>query len=382
MGKVLDPIGAVAGGVGAVGAAGINAASQNETNKLNYQMFREGNEFNAAEAQKNRDFTSEQNDTAWERQKEMFEMETQYNSPVEVVKRLRAAGINPALAMQGGLGSAMSSPAQGGVPAPAAGAVASSVAPPQMTSPMSNFATGILDAFSKAISIKKEAADAKKAGVEAHVAEESADAAIQAAGEDLKNKRLQNSLLAFQDNMNRTYGSEKAKAELNETLEKVKNLIAQGDLTTAQKALADAQKDNQLLHNQLLRDEYDDLIEQIRLQNRKLDEEIKAIPLQVQAGLTAAAASMLSGKATYMSAETQDFLAHNPTDAIAFLIRGLQDNGITPKDAVGKVVNWIKGKLEGNSKGFTVTEETKKEVKRKLPKTQQKYWDYYWDKAD
>ena len=82
----------VTGGVsGLIGGAG-NVVSTLLTNAANAKQNQAIMDFNARESQLQRQFSLDQ----WKR-------ETTYNSPAEQVKRLRDAGLNPALAMGGSI---------------------------------------------------------------------------------------------------------------------------------------------------------------------------------------------------------------------------------------------------------------------------------------
>lgn len=93
-------IGAGAGLVGNV----IGASSQNSTNKTNERINRENNQFNAEQAQLNREWNEK-----------MWEKNNAYNSP----QAMMARGLNPY--MQGSAASAASSPAQVGSAASSSG---------------------------------------------------------------------------------------------------------------------------------------------------------------------------------------------------------------------------------------------------------------------
>lgn len=77
--------------VGDVASAIGNAASVNSTNRTNMRINQMNNEFNAAEAEKSRQF-----------QLDMWNRENEYNSASSQRSRLESAGLNPYLMMSGG----------------------------------------------------------------------------------------------------------------------------------------------------------------------------------------------------------------------------------------------------------------------------------------
>lgn len=77
--------------VGQVASAIGNAVSTNSTNRTNMRINQMNNEFNAAEAEKARQF-----------QLDMWNRENEYNSASSQRSRLEAAGLNPYLMMNGG----------------------------------------------------------------------------------------------------------------------------------------------------------------------------------------------------------------------------------------------------------------------------------------
>lgn len=93
----------VSSGVGGVSGAVVNGISNaigaRRNYKYNLKLQQQAQGFNAAEAQKNRDF-----------QKQMFDETNQWNSASAQVQRLREAGLNPYLMMNGGDAGTATSP--------------------------------------------------------------------------------------------------------------------------------------------------------------------------------------------------------------------------------------------------------------------------------
>ena len=105
--KHIHPL--IIGGIVAAGASlagnAIGSASKNKTNQTSIDINRENNEFNAAEAEKQRQW-----------QESMWTKNNEYNSPTAMISR----GLNPYIGSSVGAG-ASKSPASGGSAAQAAG---------------------------------------------------------------------------------------------------------------------------------------------------------------------------------------------------------------------------------------------------------------------
>lgn len=107
-----NPVGAAVSGatslIGGLVAGHQNRKMQRQTNALNYRIFQEGNQFNAQQAQLNRDF-----------QLKTMQMQNEYNSPENQRRLLEQAGYNPLL---GNDMAAMSASGLSGSEASSAGA--------------------------------------------------------------------------------------------------------------------------------------------------------------------------------------------------------------------------------------------------------------------
>jgi hypothetical protein len=99
----MDVDSMVSSGVGGVAGAVVNgitnAIGARRNYKYNSKLQQQAQQFNAQEAQKNRDF-----------QKQMFDETNQWNSAGAQVQRLRDAGLNPYLMMNGGDAGTATSP--------------------------------------------------------------------------------------------------------------------------------------------------------------------------------------------------------------------------------------------------------------------------------
>lgn len=327
-----------AGGVASSLIGGSSAASATrDTNATNLVLGRETNEQNYKIFQESKDFSREQADTQWQREKEMFEMENAYNNPVEVVKRLRAAGINPALAMSGSLGSAMSSAASGGQPQMAATPASPTMVAPQMQNPApyyQNIATGISDAMFKASQIAKNFAEAKKTGVDTKRLEKSLQSYLDEQEASAKIQKLNAYLLE-------KYGDQKHSGEVNKLFKEIDNLTLQGDLLHAQYRLTQLEGNIKATEDKMLDEKYkrvkeyiDAELEQMKQNYLKTQAERLAIPQQVRAQLLSAIAAGKQADAAMLNAQTQKWIAEHPNELTSFFIKGLALNGLGPKEVV------------------------------------------------
>lgn len=120
--------------VGPIASAVGDAVSTNKANKSNMAVNRMNNEFNAAEAQKVRDF-----------QLDMWNRENMYNSASSQRQRLEEAGLNPYLMMSGGNAGISSS----------AGSTPPASASPPLSMQKQNF-SGLTESLSTALQIANQ----------------------------------------------------------------------------------------------------------------------------------------------------------------------------------------------------------------------------------
>lgn len=120
--------------VGQVGSAVGNVVSTNKTNKTNMAINQMNNEFNAAEAEKARQF-----------QLNMWNRENEYNSASAQRSRLEEAGLNPYLMMNGGNAGVASS----------AGSTSPATATPPLSMQRQDF-SGLSNTLSTALQIANQ----------------------------------------------------------------------------------------------------------------------------------------------------------------------------------------------------------------------------------
>lgn len=120
--------------VGQVASAVGNAVSTNKTNKTNMAINQMNNEFNAAEAEKARQF-----------QLDMWNRENDYNTASAQRQRLEKAGLNPYLMMSGGNAGIASS----------AGSTSPATATPPLSMQRQDF-SGLSNALSTALQISNQ----------------------------------------------------------------------------------------------------------------------------------------------------------------------------------------------------------------------------------
>ena len=119
-------MGLTAAAIGTIVSAAIGAAGNLTSTGISAGSSKKARNWSSEENEKNRIFNNEQASKAYQRQLEFWNMENEYNTPSNQIKRLKEAGLNPDLAYQGlsanassGLSSVPQASAGGSAPVPA-----------------------------------------------------------------------------------------------------------------------------------------------------------------------------------------------------------------------------------------------------------------------
>lgn len=131
----------------------------------------------------------------------MWNANNEYNTPVNQMKRLQDAGINPWMS----LGQSQSASGQSTL----AGSAGSAPSAP------TGFNYNPVDGISSIASAYKSLADAKKAGVETESLEKTMDSYVRKAGADATKAELEADLQSFTNELTKKYGDRRAQAEVH-----------------------------------------------------------------------------------------------------------------------------------------------------------------------
>lgn len=144
---IMDPtvLGAIISGGAALGGTAVSGIASGKMNrksiKYNKWALQEQQNFQSNQAQLGRDWSEEMMSKANQWNLDQWNRENEYNLPANQKARLLAAGINPALAMQGAssVGQAASSPSSASAPSPAS---PSGVSAPSLNLQRPDYGTG------------------------------------------------------------------------------------------------------------------------------------------------------------------------------------------------------------------------------------------------
>jgi hypothetical protein len=186
-----------------------NLGATNMTNNTNRLINQQNNEFNAAEAEKNREYQSM-----------MWNKTNEYNSPQALRQRYLDAGLNPALMMQG---------QSAGYASSASGSAASAASPIAMQAPHFNFSS-IPEALSSIANAEYASSKAQGQKIENLNMPSRISAEINKIIGDTDFFKLSPSAQSFYKSM----GNAAAHIQMDTLTQQLKNLEYSGNLTQAQ----------------------------------------------------------------------------------------------------------------------------------------------------
>lgn len=305
LGDILKatPWGAVAE-VGSSLISGIAGnAAQKSANKANIQIAEKNNQTQrdiaAANNQNQIDMMRENNQFSRDMALEMFNLENEYNSPVEQLKRLQEAGVNPAVYFANQNGSAGT--ADGATPSAAGSTISPQL--PNMVTPtvqaVPPIITGVLGALTQIAQMQQIKSQTKKQDAETAWIADTAKASIrkilaEAEGQELHNayQELDNALFE----MSFDARVKKESFELAKLNNEIFALKRKGDLDKANELLAIAERKLTNTNNRILKQKAPLLIDQLNKENRLLDEKAATERSQQEANRASAERSRAEAK--------------------------------------------------------------------------------------
>lgn len=237
--SMIPGIGAVAGpAIAGIGNALGGIVSGYESEQSAKNQLQQEQAFNAEQAQINRDFQREEREQTQQFNLDMWNMNNQYNSPIEQLKRGQEAGINPndiINGMKGTSASAFQSTPMSGSQAQSPGSLASSILTKDLEMQKLLGQTRLVNAQATSAEIQNAYAprlnDAALKRAEAEVNEIASRAGL--------NQEQANQIKEMLPLL-----KNKTNEEINKLKGEVNNLIKQGELLMSQKKKTDVETSN------------------------------------------------------------------------------------------------------------------------------------------
>lgn len=293
--------------IGNIATAWISGKQQNKAqrsaNQTNIQIAEQNNQTQrdlaAANNQLQVDMMRENNQFSRDMALEMFNLENTYNSPVEQLKRLQEAGVNPAVYFANQNGSAGT--ADGASPSAAGSTISPQL--PNMVTPtvqaVPPIITGVLGALTQIAQMQQIKSQTKKQDAETAWIDDTAKASIrkilsEAEGQELHNvyQELDNALyeMSFDARV------KKESMELAKLNNEIFALKRKGDLDKANELLAIAERKLTNTNNRILKQKAPLLIDQLHKENKLLDEKAATERSQQEANKASAERSRAEAK--------------------------------------------------------------------------------------
>lgn len=252
--EVATPWGAIISGGASVLDSILKFFNQKSANKTNVQMTRETNAANMEIANRNNAMqvamNRENNDFNRRMALEMFNLENAYNSPIEQMARLRAAGVNPALYFANSNGSA----GVGDASTPSASSSGISPSMPNLVAPhvepLPSLVGGSIAALHQLAQIYDFKASAEKKGAETNQINELLDDTIRNLRANTQNAEVEAAAKRWQNEMNYLWENSERSERLKEVTKRIAQIGAdiqlkasEGKLNEAREKLADMERE-------------------------------------------------------------------------------------------------------------------------------------------
>lgn len=266
---LLSSIGPVAQAIGGVVSGFANSHATSEANKRNVAMQRETNQLQ---------YKMMQEQNAWNRQQaiDMFNLEASYNSPMNQMARLSAAGLNPAVAFGQNLTTSAgntnaSTPAAVGVPTPQAPRV--SPVPSPVAGAFDQISQNVLNvsqALAAASNAKKTSAETKR--IYTLLDQELSN--MQTVGQ---NEQIKGNILKIQEDLEQLNYEVKSQTQFKQEYATIEKLAAETALAIAQGKTEEAESRYKNFQALTQEKEYRILLSKAPLILQEMEEGIKLL---------------------------------------------------------------------------------------------------------
>ena len=284
--------------------------AQKDANATNLAIARLNNDTQRDIARSNNLFQREmlEYNNEWARQQaiDMFNLEANYNSPLEQVKRYREAGLNPAVMMEGAGGIA-----SGNTDAATPSAASSGVSPsmPTFTTPhieaVPPMSMGFLSALETFADVALKNKQAGKAGAETDRINKLLDQELL---NMMSNEKLTQAQTLYQNTiqqLEQLYGGDKRAADIAKTIAEVYRNKMAGNDSAAAAALKKAEKELTDTKNKQLIEQAPVILENLRKSGELIDEQKKTEKAKQAAGYASAEESRAGAGLKREQTETQ-----------------------------------------------------------------------------
>ena len=226
----------------------------NQNNDTSIMLARENNDLQKQELANQRAWQSEEAEKAYQRELEKMRIEMQYNSPVEQVKRLMKAGLNPALAFGGSNTASVA-----GASAPQASPVSSGLSPqlPTLTSPhMEAYQVNPSGAFRDIAAAAASMSMADKTDAEAQQIKQSLTDYLRKMKADADSAEIARDLEMLYGGQERSMACQKMKVEIAKATQESLNLAKEGKFIEARTILTRQQEKTEQFNSRLRGEEF------------------------------------------------------------------------------------------------------------------------------